>query len=81
MLCPRYDSYLFVLQVIPTAISLLVSYQSAIMIIGGTAEIYTGGVQAWIMSLIYFPLATIIVQWLIVPWVFPLKLTSVYKVK
>ena len=59
---------------------MLVSYQSAIMILGGTAEVYTEGTQYWLLSTISYTLAIIIVQTIITPWFYQLKLKSVYKV-
>ena len=68
-----------IFQVLPTTLSLLVSYQSAIMIIGHTAEIYVGGTSAWPNALIAFAISLLVVAWLFVPWFHQLKTTSVNK--
>jgi len=68
------------LGIIPTTVSLLVSFQSAIMILGLTAEMYMYGIQ-W---LVWLPLAYIITfvltERLVIPWLYPLKLVSINNV-
>jgi len=66
------------LKVIPTAISLLVSFQSAILLLGMTAEMYCYGIQYVIFGLISVVLAVVVVERFIVPWLYPLKLVSIY---
>jgi len=68
------------LQVLPTAISLLVSYQSAIMVLGYTAEVYSYGPQLIILSGFCFLLNAILVERIFVPWLYRLKLVSVNEV-
>ncbi|ELT88103.1 hypothetical protein CAPTEDRAFT_139224 [Capitella teleta] len=68
------------LKVLPTVISLLVSFQSAIMILGCSAEIYSYGTQQWFGILLGFTFAILLAERLFVPWIFPLQLTSVYEV-
>ena len=69
------------LKILPTSISLLVSYQSAIMILGLAAEMYWFGAQLLLLSTCSFMLTTLITVVIFVPWMFPLKLTSVYEVR
>ena len=68
------------LGILPTMLSLLVSFQSAILIVGYTAEIYLRGSQLWLGSIIFMSLAILIAERLIVPWLYPLRLTSVFEV-
>jgi|SRR6218665_2237749 len=65
------------LKVLPTAISLVVSYQSAIMVLGYTAEMYSYGVQLLAFDGLGFALNIIFVERIIIPWLYPLKLVSV----
>src|SRR5688572_14419994 len=64
------------LKVIPMAISLLVSFQSGILLLGVTAEMYGYGIQYLIFTVVAAPLALFFVERLIVPWLYPLKLVS-----
>lgn len=68
------------LSILPTMLSLMVSFQSALMIIGFSAEVYSYGTQNWFGALIGFPLGILVAERLFVPWIFPLKLTSIYEV-
>jgi len=65
------------LGIIPTALSLFVSFQSAILILGATAEMYLYGIQYMVWTPVSFTLATILVERLMVPWIYPLKLVSI----
>src|ERR1700733_14943715 len=49
------------LKVLPTTLSLLVSYQSAITILGTPAEMYSYGPQYMIMSMVAFTVGVILV--------------------
>jgi Na+/proline symporter len=69
------------LGILPTAISMFVSFQSAIMILGSTAEMYQYGVQYLVWTPVSFAAAIIITERLIVPWIFPLKLVSINDVR
>ena len=60
--------------------SLLVSFQSAIMILGNPAEIYMYGTQAWLGYCIGFILALTAAERLVIPWMYPLHLTSINEV-
>ena len=68
------------LKVIPTMLSLLVSYQSAIMILGHVSEMYTRGSQAWLWECIGFTISIVLAERIFVPFLYPLKLTSVNEV-
>lgn len=67
------------LGVVPVALSMFMSYVSAILILGNTAEIYEYGPMQWLAcigsSLAYFTSA-----FLFVPLFFPLKITSSFQV-
>ncbi|ELU01005.1 hypothetical protein CAPTEDRAFT_107392 [Capitella teleta] len=65
------------LKVLPTMLSLLVSILSAAVILGSSAEVYSYGTQQWFVCLFGITVAIVLVERLIVPWIFPLKLTSV----
>ncbi|ELT87999.1 hypothetical protein CAPTEDRAFT_126424 [Capitella teleta] len=67
------------LKVVPTMLSLLVSYQSALMILGNSAEMYSYGTQQWFGLLFGYTFGILLAERLFVPWIFPLKLTSVYE--
>lgn len=69
------------LKVIPTAISLLVTFQSAIAIIGFSAETYFFGIQYMIFGGIAMIIGVFSVGRIIVPWLFPLKLVSINEVR
>jgi|SRR6218665_153958 len=68
------------LKVIPTAISLLVSFYSAVVMLGLAAEMYLYGVQLMLFAIITPTISVFIVERFIVPWLYPLKLTSVFDV-
>jgi Na+/proline symporter len=65
------------LGVLPTAMSLFVSFQSAILILGATAEMYQFGIQFWVWATISFCTAMLLTDRLMVPWIYPLKLVSI----
>lgn len=65
------------LGILPTALSLFVSFQSAIMILSCTAEMYMFGVQYLVWIPVSFTISTILVERLLVPWIYPLKLVSI----
>lgn len=69
------------LKVLPTAISLLVSFQSAIGLLGYAAEAYSYGIQYLIFAgFVSSTTATYLVSRLFVPLFYPLKLVSVNEV-
>ena len=65
------------LGILPTAMSLFVSFQSAIMILGSTAEMYMFGMQYMIWDPVAFTISTILVERIAIPWIYPLKLVSI----
>jgi len=65
------------LGIIPTTLSLFVSFQSAIAMLGFTAEMYVYGVQFMIWAPTGYALSTMFVERLVIPWIFPLQLVSV----
>jgi len=68
------------LGVIPAAISLLVSFLSAVTMLGTTAEMYSFGAQYLLMANIAIINGTILAALIFVPWMHSLKLTSVNEV-
>ncbi|XP_056002759.1 sodium-coupled monocarboxylate transporter 1-like [Ostrea edulis] len=66
------------MQLIPVAISILVSFMSAILILGTPAEMYTQGTQ-YFMYLFGLILAVILASQLFVPLLYPLQLTSSFE--
>jgi len=68
------------LKVIPTAISLCVTFYSAVTMLGLTAEMYSYGAQYLVFSCISPAVAIFLVERFIVPWLYPLKLVSVFEV-
>jgi Na+/proline symporter len=65
------------LGIIPTALSLFVSFKSAIMILGLTSEMYTFGIQYMIWGCVASAVSILIAERLFVPWLYPLKLVSI----
>ena len=65
------------LGIIPTALSMFVSFKSAVMILGLTAEMYTFGVQYMIWGCVASAISLFIAERLFVPWLYPLKLISI----
>ena len=68
------------LKALPTMISIVASYHSAILILGQTAEMYNWGIQAWVIGGLTGIASGVITERLIVPWIYPLKLTSSFEV-
>ena len=67
------------MQLFPVALSMLVTYQSAISVIGVPAEMYLYGTMFYYIYL-GIALSTGIQYFLITPLVYPLRLTSAYEV-
>ena len=65
--------------VLPVAVSILVSFQSAVLILGQPAEMYTKGTQ-FFLSLFGQLGAVFLATTLFVPLFYPLKLTSFFEV-
>ena len=68
------------LKVVPTTLSLLVSFQSAIMILGMTAEMYTYGSLFIVLMLVAFTVTIVLTLQVAIPWLYPLKLVSINEV-
>ena len=64
---------------LPVAISLMVSFESSIMMLGIPAEAYVYGYQFWIGSFGFF-VAQMLANFIMVPLLHPLKITSAYEV-
>ena len=67
------------MQLLPVALSMLVTYQSAISVIGVPAEVYLFDSMFWYIY-VGIAIATVVQYGLIVPLVYPLRLTSAYEV-
>ncbi|ELT87876.1 hypothetical protein CAPTEDRAFT_108702, partial [Capitella teleta] len=67
------------LSVLPTIISLVMTYVSALTILGGVAEMYVHGVYFYCWFFVGLWSAIIVIERVILPWLFPLKLTSVFE--
>lgn len=66
------------LSCLPVAVSILVSFQSAILILGAPAEMYTKGTQYYLYMFGQM-WAVVMATVLFVPLFFPLKMTSMYE--
>ena len=64
---------------LPVAISLVVSFESSIMMLGMPAETYVHGIQLWICLFSYIA-AHILAIFVVVPLLHPLRITSAYEV-
>ena len=67
------------LQTLPVALSILVSFVSAILVLGTPAEMYTRGTELTVRTLGYC-LAVALSSVLFVPLFYPLKITSSFEV-
>ena len=77
------EEYLFgnrEMSMIPVAVSLLVTYLSAVSVIGIPAEMYIYNTM-FLYSFIGIALANLIQYCMIVPLMYPLRLTSPYEVR
>lgn len=66
------------MQILPVGISILVSFMSAILILGFPAEMYTAGTLFYI-SLLSIIIGIILATIIFVPLLYPLKLTSTFE--
>lgn len=66
--------------IIPVAISLLVSFESSIMMLGTPAETYVFGIQNIMGNFGWF-FANLLAIKIMVPLIHPLKITSAYEVR
>jgi len=65
------------LSVIPTAVSLFVSFVSAIALLGGMTEFYQYGLMFFVWAPPSFVVALVVTERLIIPWLYPLRLVSI----
>ena len=65
------------LTVVPTALSMFVSFQSAIAVLGLTAEMYMYGIQLMVWLPIGYAVTYILAERLVIPWLYPLRLVSI----
>ena len=83
-----YDVFSFIslflgnrrLPLLPTMLSIVVSFMSAIAILGLVAETYVYGIQAVVMHIPSFVIGIVLAERLFVPWIYRMHLTSVYEV-
>ncbi|XP_076438815.1 sodium-coupled monocarboxylate transporter 1-like [Babylonia areolata] len=66
------------MSIVPVAISILLSFMSAILILGTPAEMYTAGTEFYV-SLLGMILAVVLATLLFVPLLYPLNLTSSFE--
>ncbi|ELU10968.1 hypothetical protein CAPTEDRAFT_95088 [Capitella teleta] len=66
------------LMVIPTIMSMVMSYISAILFIGSTAEMYEYGAMPLIWDIPGDFIGNILIAFFVVPWIYPLKLVSIF---
>ncbi|XP_033759614.1 sodium-coupled monocarboxylate transporter 1-like [Pecten maximus] len=66
------------MKVLPVAISLMVSFESSIMMLGVPAEVYEYGIQ-YVLKLVGFLIADLLAIQILVPLIHPLKITSAYE--
>lgn len=68
------------LAVLPTAVSLFISFVSAITILGGAAELYQYGLLFFLWAPGSYVIALLVIERIIIPWIYPLKLVSINNV-
>ena len=68
------------LSVVPTVLSMVMSYLSAIMVIGFTAETYSYGISLWMWCVVGITLGALVTERIIAPWLYNMKLVSVFEV-
>ena len=67
------------MSVLPVALSLMVSFESSIMMLGFPAEVYVYGIMFW-LSNAGFMIAMLLGTRIVVPLVHPLKIKSIFEV-
>ena len=67
------------MSILPVALSLMVSFESSIMMLGFPAEVYVYGIMYWLISLSYM-IAFLLGSRIAVPLFHPLKIKSVNEV-
>lgn len=67
------------LKIFPVALSMTVSFQSSIMLLGNPAEIYVYGIP-FMWQVVGLVLSNLFAMWSVIPLIHPLKITSIYEV-
>ena len=67
------------MKILPVALSLMVSFESSITMLGYPAETYVYGMMFW-LSIVALMLSVMLGVRILVPLVHPLKLTTLYEV-
>ena len=68
------------MSIVPVTLSLIVSFESSIMMLAYPAEVYTYGIM-FVLTSLGFTFATLLATRIVVPLIHPLKITSVYEVR
>lgn len=68
------------LSVLPTVLSMTMSYMSAILILGQASEVYDYGIALATGFFITSILSGIVIERIVVPWLYILRLVSVFEV-
>ena len=68
------------LKIIPTVLSMVMSFLSAILIVGASAEIYSYGTMMAVWVIPGQIIGGLVIERIIVPWLYPLQLVSVFDV-
>ncbi|RUS69858.1 hypothetical protein EGW08_022380, partial [Elysia chlorotica] len=66
------------MNLVPVAMSLFVTFQSAVSLIGAPGEIYTFG-TSYLLIYIGISLSYVVSAWTVVPLLYPLEVTSIYQ--
>ena len=67
------------MSLLPVTASILMSFVSALMVLGNTAEMYLHGGQ-FFLQVIGVSLAYLVTAYIVVPIIYPLKITSSFQV-
>lgn len=67
------------MRLVPVSISIMVSYNSAVLVLGLPAEMYTAG-TLFCLTIFALLIAVVLATVLFVPLLYPLRLTSIYEV-
>ena len=67
------------LKILPTVLSYTVSYQSAISVLGGTAEIYEWGAPLWLAGELCMALGMVVFERLALPTFYNIGVMSIYE--
>ena len=67
------------MSLLPVTASILMSFVSALLVLGNTAEMYLHGGQ-FFLQVIGVSLAYLVTAYIVVPIIYPLKITSLFQV-